>query len=149
MVDYIPLSRRRRNATLVALATLIVGLVAGVVVGRSTAITASEAARDVRARGDTLGTRVEALTIEYEQAIAGTGDTVEAGVLDALDRIDADIDKLVADSPWLGTSQVQALHDSTAAVRAAGENRVTTGAFADVAGTTAASIRTTFGARDD
>ena len=78
MVDYIPLSRRRRNATLVALATLVVGLVVGIVVGRSAAVTASEAASSVRSKGDTLGTRIEALTIEYDQAIAGTGDTVQA-----------------------------------------------------------------------
>ena len=43
----------------------------------------------MRARADTLGTRLEALTIEYEQALTGTGDTVKAGVLDALDLIDA------------------------------------------------------------
>jgi hypothetical protein len=148
MVDYIPLSRRRRNAALVALATLVVGLIVGVVVGRSTAITASEAAHDVRTKGDTLGTRVEALTIEYDQAIAGTGDTVEAGVLDALDLIEADIDKLVAETPWLGPAQITQLHDATAAVRTAAENRVDTTEFADIATRTAALIRDTFGVLD-
>ena len=63
MVDYIPLSRRRRNATIVSIATLLVGLVGGGLIGRTTAITASEAAQDVRSQGDTLGTRIEALTI--------------------------------------------------------------------------------------
>jgi hypothetical protein len=149
MVDYIPLSRRRRNATLVALATLLAGLVVGIVVGRTTAITASEAAKEVRAKGDTLGTRIEALTIEYDQAIAGTGDTVQAGVLDALDLVDADMDKLVADSPWLGVAQIQALHDATTAVRTAGENRVEPDQFADIAATTAKVIRDTFGAPDN
>jgi hypothetical protein len=148
MVDYIPLSRRRRNATLVALATLLVGLVVGGLVGRSTAITASEAAQDVRTKGDTLGTRIEALTIEYEQAIAGTGDTVQAGVLDALDRVEADMDKLVAESPWLGVAQIQALHDATGAVRTAGEDRVEPDDFADIAATAAALIRDTFGAQE-
>jgi hypothetical protein len=148
MVDYIPLSRRRRNAALVALATLVVGLIVGVVVGRSTAITASEAAHDVRTKGDTLGTRVEALTIEYDQAIAGTGDTVEAGVLDALDLIEADVDKLVAEAPWLGPAQITQLHDATAAVRTAAENRVDTTEFADIATRSAALIRDTFGVID-
>src|SRR6478672_1258876 len=90
MALYIPVSRRRRNAALVALATLLLGLVVGLLVGRSTAVTAAEAAREVRTQGDTLGTRLEALTIEYDQAVAGTGDTVQAGVLDALDRVVAD-----------------------------------------------------------
>jgi hypothetical protein len=146
MVDYIPLSRRRRNATLVALATLLVGLVVGIVVGRSAAVTASEAANDVRARGDTLGTRIEALTIEYDQAIAGTGDTVQSGVLDALDLVEADMNKLIADSPWLGESQKQKLHDSITAVRTAATSRVGTDVFADIAASTAALIRETFGA---
>jgi hypothetical protein len=146
MVDYIPLSRRRRNATLVALATLLVGLVVGIVVGRSAAVTASEAATQVRAKGDTLGTRIEALTIEYDQAIAGTGDTVQAGVLDALDLVDADTSKLIADSPWLGGSQKQKLHDAITAVRTAATSRVDTDTFADIAAKTAALIRETFGA---
>ncbi|HEY0519797.1 MAG TPA: hypothetical protein VGC84_09930, partial [Ilumatobacteraceae bacterium] len=137
---------RRRNAALVALATLLVGLIVGIVAGRSTAITASEAARDVRAKGDTLGTRIEALTIEYEQAIAGTGDTVQAGVLDALDLVDADIDKLIVRSPWLGKAQIQSLHDATKAVRTAAESRVSPDDFSQVAANTATLIRDTFGA---
>jgi hypothetical protein len=146
MVDYIPLSRRRRNATLVALATLLVGLVAGVLLGRSAAVTASEAAHEVRAKGDTLGTRIEALTIEYDQAIAGTGDTVQGGVLDALALVETDLDKLIDESPWLGIAQTTALHASTAAVRTAAESRVDTDEFADIAAKTAAQIRETFGA---
>ena len=146
MVDYIPLSRRRRNATLVALATLVVGLVVGVVVGRSAAVTASEAAKQVRARGDTLGTRIEALTIEYDQAIAGTGDTIQRGVLDALDIVEADMNKLIADSPWLGVAQKQSLHDAITDVRNAATSRVDTGTFSDVSAKTAALIRETFGA---
>ncbi len=149
MVDYIPLSRRRRNAILVALATLVVGLVVGVVVGRSTAITASEAAQEVRARGDTLGTRVEALTIEYDQAIAGTGDSVQAGVLDALDLVESDTNKLIADSPWLGQSQQQGLQDAISAVRTAAENKIDPNDFADIATNSAALIRATFGAATD
>jgi len=149
MVDYIPLSRRRRNAMLVALATLVVGLVVGIVVGRTTAVTASEAAQVVRARGDTLGTRIEALTIEYDQAIAGTGDSVQAGVLDALDLVDADMNKLIADSPWLGVNQQQALHDATAAVRNAAENKIDPADFADIATNSAALVRDTFGANSD
>jgi hypothetical protein len=148
MVDYIPLSKRRRNAILVAFATLLVGLVVGGVIGRSTAITASEAASSVRTKGDTLGTRIEALTIEYDQAMGGTGDTVEDGVLAALALVEADIDKLIADSPWLGKAQTEALHAATNAVRTAGTDRVDPVQFAEIADTTAALIRDTFGAID-
>ena len=146
MVDYIPLSRRRRNATLVALATLLVGLVVGIVVGRSAAVTASEAAKQVRTRGDTLGTRIEALTIEYDQAIAGTGDTVQRSVVDALELVEADMNRLISDSPWLGVGQKQKLHDSITSVRTAATSRVDSNAFGDIAAKTAALIRETFGA---
>ena len=146
MVDYIPLSRRRRNAILVAIATLLFGLVVGVVVGRSTAITAPEAAQAVRAKGDTLATRVEALTIEYDQAIAGTGDTIQGGVLDALDLVEADMNTLIAESPWLGLKQTQALRAATTALRTAAENTVDPAEFSDIAATAAALIRDTFGA---
>jgi len=149
MVDYIPLSRRRRNATLVAIATLVVGLIVGVVVGRSTAITASEAAKTVQAKGDTLGTRIEALTIEYDQAMAGTGDSVQAGVLDALGLVETDMNKLIAQSPWLGNSQQQGLHDAVAAVRTAAENKIDPDDFANIATNSAALVRATFGAPTD
>ena len=114
MVDYIPLSRRRRNAMLVALATLVVGLVVGIVVGRTTAITRRR--QPSGPRKATPLAPVSSVTIEYDQAIAGTGDSVQAGVLDALDLVEADMDKLIADSPWLGSTSSKPF-TTTAAVR--------------------------------
>jgi hypothetical protein len=142
---YIPVSRRRRNAVLLAIATLVGGLIVGFVVGRSSATTAEERATEVRARADTLGTRLEALTIEYEQALTGTGDTVKAGVLDALDLIDADLDRLIADTPWLGTTQVNSLHAATTTVRTAAEQAVGLDEFTKVVDTSATTLREAFG----
>src|SRR5262245_54788198 len=99
MALYVPQSRRRRTAAILAAATLLVGLVVGYVVGRSSATTATEASTAVHAEADTLGTRIEALTIEYEQAVSGTGDTIQGGVLDALDGIDSDLDSLIEEAP--------------------------------------------------
>jgi hypothetical protein len=146
MALYIPLSRRRRNAALVAVATLLIGLVVGLLIGRSTAVTASEAARDVRSQGDTLGTRLEALTIEYDQAVAGTGDTVQAGVIDALDRIVADMDRLIAEAPWLGAAQKARLHAATTDVRTAASDLVSPDQFAEVVSASAGTLRAVFGA---
>ena len=147
MALYIPLTRRRRNAAVVAIATLLVGLVIGFLTGRSTAVTASEAARDVRAKGDTLGTRIAALEIEYDQAINATAgsDTVQGGVLDALDLVAADTDQLIGEAPWIGPGQADALHAGIDAVRTAANARVTSDEFATVAATTARTIRDTFG----
>lgn len=146
MALYIPLSRRRRNAALVAVATLLAGLVVGLLVGRSTAVTAAEAARDVRSRGDTLGTRLEALTIEYDQAVAGTGDTVQGGVIDALDRIVVDMDGLITEAPWLGQAQAARLHAATTAVHDAASQLVSPQQFAEVVSAAAPIVREVFGA---
>ena len=150
MAMYIPLSRRRRNAALIAIATLVAGLIVGFVVGRSSATTASEAARDVRARGDELASHVAALTIEYDQAIgsdqtASGTDTIQGGVLDALDLVDSDLDELIKDAPWIGTAQADALHAATAAVRAAATSKVAAADFETVVDSAATTIRTSFG----
>jgi hypothetical protein len=145
MALYVPLSRRRRNATLVAVAALLAGLVIGFVTGRSTGVTPSERASVVRSEGDTLGTRLEALTIEYEQAVEGTGDTIQAGVIDALDLIDADLDQVIGDAPWLGQAQADQLHAATADVRAAAVDEVDPTAFASIAAASARTVRDTFG----
>ncbi len=145
MALYIPISRRRRNAALIAIATLVGGLIVGFVVGRSSATTAEERATEVRARADTLGTRLEALTIEYEQALTGTGDTVKGGVLDALDLIDGDLNALIAETPWLGTAQINDLHAATAAVRTAAEQTVDVDQFTKVVDAAATTIRDGYG----
>jgi hypothetical protein len=146
MALYIPVARRRRNAALLAGAALILGLVVGLIVGRQSAVTAAETAASVRTEGDTLGTRIDALTIEYEQAVSGTGDTIQGGVLDALVRIDADLDRLIEDAVWLGSGQIGRLHDATAAVRDAAEAVVPTDDFATVTATSSATVRDIFGA---
>ncbi|MCU1399015.1 MAG: hypothetical protein JWN62_2124 [Acidimicrobiales bacterium] len=145
MALYIPVSTRRRNAALVAIATLLAGLLVGFLIGRTSAVTAEEAARDVRSKGDTLGTRIEALSIEYKQAIDGGADSIQAGVLDALDLVLADTDALVGEAPWIGPGQVTALHDAISAVRTAATDKVPVTDFENVSAVTAKTIRDTFG----
>lgn len=145
MALYVPLSRRRRNAAIVAVATLLLGLVVGFLVGRSTAVTASEATSAVKAEADTLATRIEALTIEYDQAISGGGDTIQGGVIDALNGIEADLDSLIAEAQWLGPTQIARLHAAVNEVTAAANDAVSTDDFASTATTSAATIRETFG----
>ena len=67
-------------------------------------------------------------------------------MLAALDRIEADVDKLVDESPWLGVGRIQQLHDSLTTLRMAAQDRVDPADFGDIAATTAALVRDTFGA---
>ena len=77
------------------------GVVGGLLIGRATVTTTAERIDHVRAAGEDLATRVEALTIEYEQAVAGQGDTITGGVLDALAGIRHDTTAVADDAPWL------------------------------------------------
>ena len=145
MALYIPLSRRRRHAAIIAVLTLLAGLVVGFVSGRSSAVTASERAAAIRSRGDALGSRLEALTIEYEQVVSGTSDTLQGSVLASLDLLDHDLSGVIADAPWLGTSQITSLHAAVTAVRTAATNRVTAEAFTAVVDGSAKQLRATLG----
>src|SRR5215211_5563939 len=102
MALYVPPSRRRRRLVLTSVACLAVGIVAGLLIGRATVTTTGERIAEVRTEADDLATRVQALTIEYDQAVTGQGDTVEAGVIDALDAIDRDASRALARAAWLG-----------------------------------------------
>jgi len=109
-------------------------------------VTPSERASEVRTEGDTLGTRLEALTIEYEQAVGGTGDTIQGGVLDALDIFDSDLDQSIDEAPWLGQTQIDTLHHASVDVRQAAEDEVPTNDFSSIANSSATIVRSTFGA---
>ena len=63
----------------------------------------------------------------------------------ALDLVESDLDRLIADAPWIGKGLAESLHASTLSVRRAATDRVTADQFAQIAATTAATLRTGFG----
>ncbi len=81
MAKYVPIARRRRNAAIVAVAALFVGIVLGWLVGKQSAPSTSEAVRDTQQQAEDIAVQLERLPIEYEQALTGEGDSVEDGVL--------------------------------------------------------------------
>jgi hydrogenase/urease accessory protein HupE len=102
MALYISAARRRRRIVVTAALTLVLGLVAGVVFGRQMVESPAERARAVAAAGRDLATRVDALTIEYEQAVGGGGDSVAKGVSEPLAGIDHDLRSVLSSAPWIG-----------------------------------------------
>jgi hypothetical protein len=145
MAIYTSPSRRRARTLIVAAACLVIGVVGGLLIGRATVTTTGARIDDARAAGEELATRVEALTIEYEQAIAGQGDTVTGGVLDALAGIRQDATAAADDAPWLSASVRGELDASLRAVADAADAGVDPAAFAARTSATATTIRATFG----
>jgi hypothetical protein len=149
MVRYVPPSRRRWRLVVTALVALVVGVVVGLLIGRSTVTTAQERATQVRTAAVDLATRVQALTIEYDQAIAAQGDTVQAGVVDPLRRIIADADRTMDEAVWLGADDRAAVDGALQAVRQAALDRVAADQFATAASTAAGVLTRTLAAPTD
>ena len=101
MALYISVGRRRRRVIVAAALALVVGLSVGLLIGRRSVTTPSEQVRAVADRGRDLATRVDALTIEFEQAVDGTGDSIAKGVIEPLVGIDRDLRSTLAGAPWL------------------------------------------------
>ena len=131
MALYVPASRRRIHAVVIGVVALVVGLVAGLLVGRASVTTTSERITHVRHEADDLATRVQALTIEYEQAFTGQGDTVQGGVLDALNGIDRDAAAAIGDAPWLTAANRAAVTEALQQLRTSAEAKVDPQTFAD------------------
>jgi hypothetical protein len=145
MVRYVPPSRRRWRLVATALVALAIGVVAGLLIGRSTVTTAQQRAQQVRNEAVDLATRVQALTIEYDQAIAAQGDTIEAGVVDPMQGIIADADRTMARAVWLGADDRTAVDDALRAVRQAALDRVPADQFATATATAAGVLTQTLG----
>jgi hypothetical protein len=131
MALYIPPARRRRRLVLVSAATLLIGLVVGVLVGRATTTSTAERITEVRTEANDIATRLQALSIEYEQALTGKGDTVQGGVLAALDGIDRDTARAVNTASWLTAANRTEVENALNQVRASAEAKVDAQSFAD------------------
>ncbi len=145
MAIYTSPARRRAAVLIAAAACLVIGVVGGLLIGRATVTTTAERIEHVRTAGEDLATRVEALTIEYEQAVAGQGDTITGGVLDALTGIRRDTTAVADDAPWLSAAARAELDASLQAVADAADSRVDIAAFSDTTTRTAATIRAALG----
>lgn len=117
MALYVPAGSRRRRLALVAAAGLLVGLLAGFALGRSTAETVADRIEAVQDKAAAAATALERIPIEYEQALAGSGGESVATVSEAVDRARAQLAEVYAKAPWLGP---QARAEPDAAVDAVG-----------------------------
>jgi hypothetical protein len=143
---YIPIARRRRNAALVTIAALFVGIALGWLVGKQSAPSVSSAVHDAQQRGADIAVQLERLPIEYKQTINGSGeDTVQKAVLTPLDDLQADATNAFDQAPWVASAARATAQDAIAEVRQAAQNAVSADEFETAVNDAADAIRSAFG----
>jgi hypothetical protein len=143
MAVYAGSSKRRRTTYLIAAATLVAGLVIGLLIGRATAPTIDDKIAEGRAGGRDLVTALQVLPLEYSQALSGSEGTALIG--DTVERAAAKLDLALGDAPWLGPAQRNQATAAVQAVRVAARNKVAAADFQTVVDSSARTIQTVFG----
>lgn len=143
MAVYAGQAKRKRATWLIAAATLVVGLVLGILVGRATAPTIEDKIADGRAGGRDLVTALQVLPLEYEQAQSGSegtaliGDTVQRSVARLNDALDG--------APWLGPAQRRIATQAVQSVVSASTQNVPAAQFKNTVDQASAQIAEVFG----
>lgn len=144
MALYIPAGRRRRRALGLAGATLVLGLVIGVMAGRLTAPSVDDRVRSVslQARQTAAGLRVLAL---HDQAGALSNQNGGTGGADlVLQRTRTQLEQLFSRAPWVARTKRDELLHALDALQSLPDRSGT--AFATAADALAGDIEVTFGA---
>ena len=147
MALYVSAGRRRRRVIITAALALVLGLTVGLLLGRAMVTTPREQADSVASTGRDLATRVDALTIEYEQAVARSGDSVAKGVTEPLVGIDRDLRAVLAKAPWLGAKARTVLLAKLRKLRADAISGMSAARFASSSADVSKLIRSTLGVR--
>jgi len=146
MAMYIPPGRRRRRLLLSVLAAVVVGLVIGVIVGRVTAPTVEDRVAEVRDTAAGAIGQLQALPFEYEKQLSGDQQFEQGGgVDDALARTRDELDRAIADAPWLTGVQIDAVHAAIDDLRSAAREPVSPDDFETQVGQATDAITAVFG----
>ena len=145
MARYIPISRRRRNAAIATVIALFVGIALGWLIGKLSAPSVSSAVKDAQQQAADVAIQLERLPIEYDQALSGSGDTVQAGVIAPLDDLQAAATNAFDDAPWVSPQTRAGAQDALAEVRRAAEDEVSADEFEAAVTEAADTIRLAFG----
>jgi hypothetical protein len=143
MAVYAGQGKRKRTTSLIAVATLLVGLVLGLVIGRATAPTIDDKIADGRAGGRALVTALQVLPLEYGQALSGSEGTTLIG--DTVQRSVARLNAALDGAPWLGAAQRATATQAVQSVKAAAAGKVPAPQFQTVVDDASAKIAAVFG----
>jgi hypothetical protein len=116
MALYVPAGRRRRNLAIALIATALVAVVIGFLVGRVTAPTVDDRVSDVQADARSVVGELAATPNEYRQQQSGSSEFRAGGGVDqALAGARRSLVAAMDDAPWLGP---ELRRTATAAVEA-------------------------------
>ena len=103
MAIYVPASKRRRNAIIIAVVALLAGLAPGLVFGRASAPSLDEQVADVQEQARTAASELRVISLHED---AGTG---SEGTELALDRAHDELSDALDDAPWIPDADAEAL----------------------------------------
>lgn len=146
MAQFVSAGERRRTLIVSCIVSAVAALVAGMLIGRASVPTVAERAAAVRVQGNNLATRLSALTIEYEQALTGSGDTVAKGVDEPLTGIETELKAAVDDAPWVTPGRRAEVLAATKNVRAVAAAEAPAATFETAVGEAATLVREVLGA---
>jgi hypothetical protein len=137
-------ARQRRRTLTIAAGTLLLGLIAGMLIGRGTASDVNDELNESRNRGRALAAALRALPLEYEQARSGSGET-QAGIEDAVKRVARQAEEAVAKAPWLSASDRMRVSLGVGVVVDAAQRGVPTTEFEKAVEVAATTVEEVFG----
>jgi hypothetical protein len=143
MAVYAGQAKRKRATYLIAAATLVAGLVLGILIGRATAPTIEDKVADGRAGGRELVTALQVLPLEYQQAQSGSEGTALIG--DTVDRSVANLDGALDGAPWLGPAQRRLATQAVQSVKSAATQKVAAAQFKSTVDQASSQIAQVFG----
>lgn len=145
MALYTPLAQRRRRLVLVAVAALLLGAVAGAVVGRLTAPTPEQRVAQVQEQARQMSAQLRVLSLHAEAGAASLGSDGDAGSTLALHRTDGELADALQQAPWITPQQGSALRDRLHELERTANTDVATASFATDADQLATDIDRAFG----
>lgn len=145
MALYVSAGTRLRRAVIVAVVTGLVALTLGWLIGRQQVSSVDDRVSSVQTDAKDIATGIERLDIEYEQVLAGAGDTVEAGVVEPLDGLRTKLVDTMDRAPWLAAAQRATLLDQLADIEASAKRSVPLADFQALLAAAGGAVRSTFG----
>jgi hypothetical protein len=145
MALYVPASRRRRRTILFTVGALVVGLIIGAAVGRTSAPSLTGQVHSVQEKARQTASGLRVLSLHEQAGVASNGTSGDGGADLVLSRTRDELQSEFADAPWLDATSRKQLLDQVDALDA--QDDPSSPKFASAADALATQVEATFGVR--